>query len=793
MKKSLSLLLALCMLCSMLSVTVLAQESPEAMIGAQNLENGQYVLFGGNKWLVLDADMDNTGEEGTFLLSADVAESGIPFNAGGLGNAWVDGELTQKSVLFCGDSICYANDRVGWAGRIGQKYDMYYVNAGVSGAAVSTVRTYRILEQIDAHKDEEFDYVILHGGVNDALNEAPVGEMTDSYTPSAFDPDTFAGALEELIYYAKQYFTDAKFGYIINFRFAEDNPDGSLADMTEYVEMTKKICDKWDVPYLDMYNNEELNAALDVNSPDNFADEGVHPNAAGYDIITPYIDAWMNNTISAGIDSDARAWAKAYAAETFTEGELAAIKTVTKDILCEDQVFFLSAQEAEEYLTDQKAAGKGWWLRSSISDNSLFGSVISDVGLVGTPHVAALYDARPAINLDSSKITVLKSVDANTLKVALLDESRSFTASADALPQQLGYTDWSINITYAGANTGNNEYVTAMICDADGNAVYITDVAANSESGTAAVAIPEGLAGEYTMYVFSEQRNDPSATDYTSAPVAIPLSVDDSMGEVKGWSLTLADDLILKCHVDVADADAARITVGGETVTQTVASAGKDENGYYIFTANVAAAQMTEQVKVQLVSGEKLGAVYTYTVRQYAEALLADASKADCHSLVKQMLEYGAKAQAYFGINTTDLANKGITVEATQVPTEIEDFSVSGSAEGIRYYGATMVFAAKTAVRYYFNVTGDIQDYTFTVNGSRLDPVEKDGKYYIEVSGINPQDLDDAVEVDINGTMTVTYSPMNYIVRMSAKGTNTLKELLSALYGYHLAAQDYIA
>lgn len=592
MKKSLSLLLAMCMLIGLLTISVAAQDNAAAMIGTQGLKNGQYVLFGGNKWLVLDADADNTGADGVFLLSADVVDSNIAFHEGGLSNAWAD--------------------------------------------------------------------------------------------------------------------------------------------------------------------------------------------------------------------SNAKAWTAAYVAN-FSEGEKSAIKAVTKvdaadenwiaSSLENEQVFFLSAQEVSTYLSENKAAGKGWWLRSGYNSqkSSLFAGVVSDVGIVGNPHVAAKYDARPAMNLDAAKITMLKKVEANTWKVALLDESRSFTASADVQSQQVGYSDWNINVTYAGANIGSNEFVTAMICDVNGNAVYTADVAANSESGTASVSIPDGLTGNYTMYVFSDQRNADSNTDYTSAPIAIALKVEDGMGELKGWSLALGDDLTLKCHVDVTGADSARITVGSETVTQTVASAQKDENGYYIFTADMAAAQMTETVTVQMVSGENVGNAYTYSIRQYADTLLSDKRYSDCHELVKEMLNYGGKAQGYFGVNLTNLANEGISVEAAQIPAETESSSISGNVDGIRYYGATLVFTTKNAIRYYFAVTGNIQDYTFKANGENLDPVKKDGLYYVEVSGINPQDLDKAVTVTVNDTMTVKYSPMNYIVRMSAKGTDALQALLCALYGYHLAAQAYTA
>lgn len=102
------------------------------------------------------------------------------------------------------------------------------------------------------------------------------------------------------------------------------------------------------------------------------------------------------------------------------------------------------------------------------------------------------------------------------------------------------------------------------------------------------------------------------------------------------------------------------------------------------------------------------------------------------------------------------------------------------------------MFRNKIAVRYYFTVTGDVNSYTFTVNGTEYEPVQKDNMYYIEVADINPQDLDDAITVAVNDTLTVSYSPMNYIVRMSTKGSENLKALMKALYNYHLAAETIV-
>ena len=484
-------------------------------------------------------------------------------------------DLTQsplwlKSALFSGDSICHASDRVGWAGRIGEKYAMAYVNAGVSGASVSTVRDARMIDQIKKHKDNNYDFVILHGGVNDAWSKATIGEMTDSYALSQFDVDSFAGALEELFYYAKLYYGDAKFGYIINFRFAEDNTNGYLADMTEYVEMIKNICDKWDIPYLDLYNNEELNAALDVNSPDNFTD-GIHPNAAGYDIITPYIEAWMND-------------------------------------------------------------------------------------------VVAVYEA-------------------------------------DTIPVANDIELWNITLS---DNIGANFYVTA---------------------------------------------NDAANTS-------------------------------------------VKVTFAGNE--NTIQLADKNADGYYVISVNAAAAQMTDEIKVEIVVNSESVKTGTYSVYEYAQYILAGEYSAETKSLVKEMLNYGTAAQNYFNYNLENKIDETLIADAGAKEIDgsnVADMVIDGSADGIRFYGASLVFESKVAVRFYFTIEGDINNYTFSTGNA---PVLKDGLYYVEIADINPQAYADVITLIVNDTLTISYSPMNYMVRKSANGSDNLKALLKAMYNYHLAAVDYV-
>ncbi|MBR4017498.1 MAG: SGNH/GDSL hydrolase family protein, partial [Oscillospiraceae bacterium] len=260
--------------------------------------NTNSIVLHGNGWGPADIYIDNITLKNSSCqdLISGYGDFSIHTESGEEEKDVSGTNIYGKSVLFTGDSISWGSDQRAWAARIGEKYEMDYINASVSGASVSTTRIYRMIDQIEANKTGSFDYVIMHGPTNDAWDEIAVGALSESFNVADYDVSTYAGALEELFYYARQYFPNAKPGYIINFRFSS-SLDNGLSDMSAYVEMAKEVCNKWSVPYLDLYNNEELTAALKVGTtvylPDN-----VHPNAAGYDILTPYIADWMNETVA---------------------------------------------------------------------------------------------------------------------------------------------------------------------------------------------------------------------------------------------------------------------------------------------------------------------------------------------------------------------------------------------------------------------------------------------------------------------------------------------------------------
>ncbi len=281
-------------------------------------------------------------------------------------------------------------------------------------------------------------------------------------------------------------------------------------------------------------------------------------------------------------------------------------------------------------------------------------------------------------------------------------------------------------------------------------------------------------------------------------PNAVPEDPDPSEPEatepaegVDRWNLVLEDDLKVNFYIN-ADASAQiAVTIDGVTTTYNAADLSVSDDGKYIITLNLAAAQMTDDITVQVVGSDS--EAKTYTVRQYADVVLADSNYSAYHSLIKEMLNYGAAAQMLFDYNTNKLAIVGIEGTGTaSVPESTTDYVVDGELSVVDYYGASLICLDKITIRFYF--TGDVTGCTFTdANGNTCESGTKNGMTYVDICNIFPQDLDDQVRVTVTdcdgNTMTVTYGPMNYIVRMNANGNDNVKALVKALYNYYLAAE----
>ena len=217
------------------------------------------------------------------------------------GQAPAGHELYGKKMLFMGDSISYGSGdavspfRTGraWAGRIADRTGAIVTNASVSGAKASYISgddtAKWLYTQFDSNKNEQFDIIVMHGGVNDARHNRSIGTILDSEDETALNnaKTTYIGGLQWLFYNVKNSQPNATLFFIANHHL-DGHDTGNAKNMAPYFDMAKELCAKYGIIFIDLYNNKELNDKLETSTT-KYLPDTLHLNAAGYEIITPYI------------------------------------------------------------------------------------------------------------------------------------------------------------------------------------------------------------------------------------------------------------------------------------------------------------------------------------------------------------------------------------------------------------------------------------------------------------------------------------------------------------------------
>ena len=260
--------------------------------------------------------------------------------------------------------------------------------------------------------------------------------------------------------------------------------------------------------------------------------------------------------------------------------------------------------------------------------------------------------------------------------------------------------------------------------------------------------------------------------------------------------LVLGDNLNMRFWVKANMENAAINVTIGSGETKSIALTEQDANGYYIVNVALAAAQMTDVITLQATAGDVTGTAKQYSVRQYADVILNGDYTEPTTNLVQVMLNYGAGAQVYFNYNNTadQLANKGYESNPTEALPEEQAVVVEGTTEGVRFYGVSLSFRDRIALRYYF--TGDISGMTVNAGEKAYTVSQKDGLSYVELADINPQDYATVYTVSVGdgeNPLSVGYSAMHYISRMCGKSSTSenLVNLLKWLNDYYKAAICY--
>ncbi len=283
----------------------------------------------------------------------------------------------------------------------------------------------------------------------------------------------------------------------------------------------------------------------------------------------------------------------------------------------------------------------------------------------------------------------------------------------------------------------------------------------------------------------------------------IPVTAQAAILEGEDYitqQLYLGEDLVFHLRGDIPDAyknATAVITFCGESKTCTIGDLTQDENGLYDMAITVDVAEMTENISLVAKYLGLTAIEENYSVAQYLKTLISGNYTNQTKFLALELLNFGAAAQNYFDYNTNNLANAdGYEYPPSNaVPSAVPAAVQSGSVDGISFYGTSVRFLSETAVRFYF-AADSVDGLTFTVNDVQYTPASNENGYYIEVGGINPQDMDDVLTVKVtDGTdsLSVEYAPINYFIRTYHNTENEeLKTLAAAAYSYFVAANNFV-
>ena len=297
----------------------------------------------------------------------------------------------------------------------------------------------------------------------------------------------------------------------------------------------------------------------------------------------------------------------------------------------------------------------------------------------------------------------------------------------------------------------------------------------------------------------------------------------DDLGErLYGYSISLDGDIGVNFYMELDEEVAAStdaymefsVPNGSKTETQIVyvRSQADDptlphavltqhgEKFYYVFKCRVSAKDMASDITARMKNGDNTGYVYTYSVKEYADYLLAHTADSEEYAkaapLVKAMLNYGTAAQTYFNVDGT-AANSGLSAEDKNlgdVTMTDPGFTVTALADGVTFEGATLSLKSQTTLSFYF--TGLDESTEFSCEGYTAEKATSGDYLIIRVRGIKAKNLADDITLTFGGS-TVTYCPMTYCYNvLNDSGNNYSENLINvckALYRYCEAAKVYFA
>ena len=364
----------------------------------------------------------------------------------------------------------------------------------------------------------------------------------------------------------------------------------------------------------------------------------------------------------------------------------------------------------------------------------------------------------------------------------------------------------------------------------------------------------EGKPGEPVSYEYSNtEKNtygDHPDTDNDGKCADCGQYIDGIGAKLAGYSLSLTGNIGVNFYMELSndivnDESAYMNFILPNGTTSKVYVSGTHEDGstattdttvkngvtYYVFTCEVAAKEMTSDIKAQMIgnNGEKTGKVYTYTVKEYADYILSHTSAEESNygsatvQLVKGMLNYGGAAQKYFGYKTDQLASDGLALtEPVFDDTSIINFIKNeankavitnhSDPDKVTFKSAYLSLNSTTdlcvSVQFAEDVT--VQEDMFAIwlgsteiskDQYEITKVNEGNCYKITLHGIKASQLQKQYEFEVHlsdaESAVLTYGATSYAYTVMSSACDninnieSLREVVKALYAYGSCAQGY--
>ena len=331
---------------------------------------------------------------------------------------------------------------------------------------------------------------------------------------------------------------------------------------------------------------------------------------------------------------------------------------------------------------------------------------------------------------------------------------------------------------------------------------YTVEYSNNVKAGTATVTI--------------------KGTGIYSGTVSKNFEIKEALYTVYGYQVVINGNFDLKYYIDLSkeaanDTDAYIEFKVGDRVQKV--KQRETSNGHYVYTCEVPVAQIGDKVTTTLYYKDKSYVLTQYSVKDYLNAIVQNKDKKEEYGkaadIASAILNYGARAQLYFGYKTDSLVNSALPdAEIKKVDSILaQDIkkAITNKESGVlenndfKYYGDSLVCKSDTGMKLYFENKNSLslkeieKKYDISVKDCKKQ-VSKSingNMICITINDLNATELDDNFVVQImnkqnsSQSISVSTSPYIYIKKSMDSGNAKLINLSKAMYWYSQKAMEY--